>query len=249
MVKTVMNEKSSAIRSATRWRRWLLQTSATIRTIFYSGFLIFFVTLITIIIDANCTTFQWQSTFRTSPLGQGPYPMILITTFTHKSLHFFILRDFIISSKNYSVKIWYTTSMKKVLVTGTFDIIHPGHLEFLRQAKKRGNFLIVVVARDTTVISVKHRSPLNNERTRVQRLRQLKIANKVVLGNKGNKLKIIEKWQPDIICLGYDQKIFTKNLKKKLAQHGSYPDIIRLKPFKPHLYKSSILRRRLLIKN
>lgn len=133
--------------------------------------------------------------------------------------------------------------MTKVLVTGTFDLLHPGHLYLLKQAKKRGDFLMVVVARDATVKKVKGRKPLNNEKQRLNRLRRLKIADRAILGRYGDKLKIIEKLRPDIICLGYDQKVFTKNLKKELRQRGRRPTIVRLKPFKPHLYKSSMLRK------
>jgi FAD synthetase len=135
--------------------------------------------------------------------------------------------------------------MIKVLITGTFDIIHPGHLYLLKTAKAKGDFLIVVVARDMTVKKVKGRLPLYPEKTRIKNLKKLKIANRVVLGQPGDKLKIMEKYQPDIICLGYDQKNFTSHLKTELKKRGLKTRIIRLKSFKPRLYKSSILASRL----
>ena len=49
--------------------------------------------------------------------------------------------------------------MIKVLVFGTFDIIHPGHVFFLNQAKKLGDFLCVVVSRDETVNELKREYP------------------------------------------------------------------------------------------
>lgn len=132
--------------------------------------------------------------------------------------------------------------MKKVLVAGTFDIIHPGHLFLLKQAKKHGNFLIVIIARDKTVKKLKNRPPQNNEKQRLKNLKLVKIADKIILGNHGNKLKIIEKIRPDVICLGYDQKIKALSLAKDLKKMGLNPKITRLKSHHPHRYKSSKLR-------
>ena len=60
--------------------------------------------------------------------------------------------------------------MKKVLIFGTFDGLHLGHLNFFEQAKEYGDYLIVVVARDKTVKRIKNRFPSKNE---VERLRIL----------------------------------------------------------------------------
>ena len=58
--------------------------------------------------------------------------------------------------------------MKKVLVGGVFNIIHPGHMHFLKKAKEFGDFLIVVIARDETVKDKKEILPLPlNERKKI----------------------------------------------------------------------------------
>ena len=49
--------------------------------------------------------------------------------------------------------------MKKVLIAGTFDIIHPGHINLIKQAKEFGDFLVVVIARDKNVIKAKGKQP------------------------------------------------------------------------------------------
>lgn len=133
--------------------------------------------------------------------------------------------------------------MKKVLIAGTFDIIHPGHLYLLKQAKKRGDFLIVVIARDKTVEREKSHLPKNNEKQRVINLKKLNIADQVIIGNQGNKLKIIENLQPDIICLGYDQKININNLKKELKKRGLSITVVRLKSYLPRRYKSRLFKK------
>ncbi|MFH1207491.1 MAG: adenylyltransferase/cytidyltransferase family protein [Patescibacteria group bacterium] len=133
--------------------------------------------------------------------------------------------------------------MTKVLITGTFDILHPGHLSLFKQAKKLGDFLIVVVARDSTVVKVKGARPLHNQNARVRKIKKIKIADRVVLGRHGDKLKIIELIKPDIIGLGYDQRAFTKNIRAELKTRGLTPRIVRLKAYRPLRYKSSLLRR------
>ncbi|MBU4455563.1 adenylyltransferase/cytidyltransferase family protein, partial [Patescibacteria group bacterium] len=119
----------------------------------------------------------------------------------------------------------------KVMVFGTFDIFHRGHENFLKQAREYGNFLIVVVARDKTVLAVKGKLPRNSEKARLQTIINNGLANEAVLGGLTDKYKIIKKHQPDIICLGYDQQVFTEKLEEKLKEYKLKTKIIRLKPY------------------
>ena len=131
--------------------------------------------------------------------------------------------------------------MKKVLAFGTFDLLHPGHLHFLKKAKEQGDFLSVVVALDETVMKVKGKLPVNNQETRRQNLLKTGIVDEAVLGNPGDKHKIIEAIRPDVICLGYDQKAFTENLAESLKKRGLKITIRRIDAFKQEIYKSSKL--------
>jgi len=132
--------------------------------------------------------------------------------------------------------------MKKVLVFGTFDILHLGHIYFLKNAKKHGGKLYVVVSRDSTVQEVKGKLPSHNEKERLKKIKELHFVDKAMLGNKVSKYSIIKKINPDIICLGYDQYSFTQDLKNELKKRDIKAKIIRLTPYKKHLYKSSKLR-------
>jgi len=123
--------------------------------------------------------------------------------------------------------------MKKVMVFGTFDVLHKGHLNFFKQGRKYGDYLIAVVARDKTVKEIKGRFPRNNEKKRLQKVKRY--ADKAVLGYIKNKYKVISRFKPDVICLGYDQKEFIKGLKRFNIK------VKRLKAYKPHKYKSSKL--------
>lgn len=139
-------------------------------------------------------------------------------------------------------------NMITIMVFGTFDIFHLGHRNFFNQAKKMGNYLIVVIARDRTVAKIKKSKLLNNENSRLKTIKNSDLADKVVLGNLKNKYQVIKKYQPDIICLGYDQEYFVDNLVEKLQQYKlDKTKVIRLKSFKPNVYKTSLLSRSLIM--
>lgn len=130
------------------------------------------------------------------------------------------------------------------MVFGVFDLLHPGHLSFLKQAKKLGSFLIVSVARDVNVKKIKGKPAVFAEKKRAEHIKELKIANKVILGGIEDPWPHIKKEKPDIIALGYDQGSFVGNLPKELQERGLKTKVIRLKPFRPEVFKSSIIRKK-----
>lgn len=128
--------------------------------------------------------------------------------------------------------------MKKVMIFGTFDILHPGHTHFIKEAKEYGDYLVIVVARDKTVAELKKHPTINKENTRKTNLEQLGLADKVILGEEGDKYAVIRREKPDIIALGYDQKFYIDELEDQIDDHVQ---IVRLSPFRPDIYKSSKL--------
>jgi len=96
--------------------------------------------------------------------------------------------------------------MKKVLVGGVFSVIHPGHLYLLKKAKSLGNYLIVVVANDK---NVKKGYSIPAEKRKDQ-LEKLGFIDNVIIGDENDKSKIVKEEKPDIIALGYDQKLEIK---------------------------------------
>jgi len=129
--------------------------------------------------------------------------------------------------------------MKKVIVFGTFDIVHPGHIHMLKEAREYGDYLVVIIARDDTVYSVKGRKPKNNEEQRLRDIKDLNIADNVRLGRIDDKYEVIVEEKPDIVALGYDQKEFVDNLAKAVEPHVQ---IVRLAPYMPEKYKSSLMK-------
>lgn len=128
--------------------------------------------------------------------------------------------------------------MVRVMAFGTFDGLHAGHRSYLEQAKHYGDELIVVVARDATVEAVKHHSPLQPEGERLAGVKRVAGVDQAVLGNRLDKYAVIRQFQPDVICLGYDQQAFTDLLVHEFPTIR----IVRLQPFHPEQYKSSKLR-------
>ncbi len=131
--------------------------------------------------------------------------------------------------------------MKTVMCFGTFDILHLGHLFYFEQAKKYGDYLLVVLARDKTKQKQKKKI-IFSEQERVKLVQSLKVVDEAVLGNVDNHLAIIAEKKPDILCLGYDQKIDKKELQRRLAQQKLYPRIVRISAYKPHTQKSTQIR-------
>lgn len=130
------------------------------------------------------------------------------------------------------------TRKKRVVCAGTFDYLHPGHIDFLKQAKALGDELIVIVARDENVRKIKGVTP-EHEDIRKRHLEETGIPDTVVLGNiKKDPLDILNELSPDIIALGYDQRVSEENIKAVLPEC----QVVRLKSFHPDLFKSSLYR-------
>ncbi|BCU68427.1 cytidyltransferase [Sulfolobales archaeon HS-7] len=116
---------------------------------------------------------------------------------------------------------------KKVFVGGTFDIIHPGHIEFLREASKYGR-VYVAVARDANVQKFKKRHPINTEQERLQVIASIRYVHEAFLGDKNDIFKSVEMVKPDVIVLGPDQSIDEEKLSVRLKESGIHAQIVRV---------------------
>jgi FAD synthetase len=121
--------------------------------------------------------------------------------------------------------------MVKVMATGTFDILHLGHIYFLKEAKKLGDTLIVVVATDSTVRKLKH-EPVNPEQIRLDLIKELKIVDQAYLGHEKDIYEILKEIKPDIITIGYDQIHNEKTIEKELKKRNINAKVIRLQEYK-----------------
>jgi FAD synthetase len=137
----------------------------------------------------------------------------------------------------------------KVICFGTFDFFHPGHLFYLKEAKKFGNYLIVVVANDKTVEKLKGKKPYFEQKERLKIIKNLRIVDKAILAreakNQDEMFEILKKEKPKVIALGYDQRVDTKALNKWLEKNKINAKIVRIKPYKRKKFKSSKIKKAL----
>jgi len=134
----------------------------------------------------------------------------------------------------------------KIMVFGTFDMIHPGHEELFRQARALTSdpYLVVSVARDKNVERIKKFRPRNDEEARRELLAAHPLVDEAVIGDEEGYIEHIKKAAPDIIALGYDQEgEYVSKLEKELQTAGLSTKVVRLKAHKPEEYKTSKLRR------
>ncbi|RSN69012.1 FAD synthase [Candidatus Korarchaeum cryptofilum] len=133
---------------------------------------------------------------------------------------------------------------RRVMVAGTFDIIHEGHIKMLWSAKSLAGDdgeLVVVVARDENVRKYKKREPILEESIRAYIVKNLKPVDRVVLGER-DPIESVLKLRPDVIALGYDQWADENWLREELLKRGLNVEIVRLPRFGDSS-SSSIVRR------
>ncbi|HEV2317369.1 MAG TPA: adenylyltransferase/cytidyltransferase family protein [Thermoplasmata archaeon] len=122
--------------------------------------------------------------------------------------------------------------MVRVMATGVFDLLHPGHLYFLNEARQLGDELIVVVARDQTARRLK-REPYVPEQLRREMVEALKPVDKAVLGSTTDIYATVTEHRPDIIALGYNQLWDEKEVEAECARRGVRVKVLRMKA-RPH---------------
>jgi len=136
-------------------------------------------------------------------------------------------------------------NIKTVAIFGTFDGIHEGHRDFIKQAREYGEQLVAIVARDTTVEKLKNKLPLHDEKERIKMLLEIPEIDLVLLGDvEEGTYKALMEVNPSIVYLGYDQQALSDNIKKAMKE-GIVPkvELILGKPHKPESMHSSILNK------
>ena len=114
------------------------------------------------------------------------------------------------------------SNSKIVLAGGVFDIIHPGHIHTLNDAKKLGDVLVVVVATDKTAIKMKKREPLHSAELRQELVSSLNMVDLCIIGDEEDIFKTVDLVKPQIIALGYDQTHQEKFITEGLQLFASF---------------------------
>lgn len=128
-------------------------------------------------------------------------------------------------------------TMTTVMAQGVFDILHPGHLHYLEQSKELGDELVVVIARDSRI----EKDLYFSEAERKEMLEALEIVDQALLGSEESIYDTVEKVDPDIITLGYDQP-YDKEEVASMAREASGRNVEVERIEKRSDYSSSDIR-------
>ena len=122
------------------------------------------------------------------------------------------------------------------IVFGVFDGFHEGHKFFLKEALKRTDELLVVVAPDVAVLKLKGKNPRVPFLERVRAVSDFDNRIRTIQGDEDEgSWKVLKNAQPDIVYLGYDQTAIADELKKMKVRFDF------IESHEPHMYKSSKL--------
>ena len=140
---------------------------------------------------------------------------------------------------------------KAVLASGTFDLLHLGHVKYLEEAKKAGGKnaeLIVIVARDSTVEKRKGKKTVMPEDQRRALVESLKVVDEAILGFEDFNIdKVIEKINPDVIAVGHDQEGIEREVQKAIAEKKIKVQVAKIGRFgKKELNSSSKIVRKIV---
>ena len=99
--------------------------------------------------------------------------------------------------------------IKIVFTNGCFDILHPGHVDYLTQARDLGNFLVLGLNTDNSVkrLNKAPSRPINNETARACVLAALACVDLIVLFDEETPLELIAFLSPDVLVKGNDWKV------------------------------------------
>ena len=124
---------------------------------------------------------------------------------------------------------------KVVLASGTFDLLHLGHVKYLEEAKKAGGKnakLVVIVARDKTVEKRKGLKPIMPEEQRRALVESLKVVDEALLGYEDFDIgMVIEKLRPDVIAVGHDQEGIAEQVRKAVTQKRLPVQVVKIGKF------------------
>jgi len=115
--------------------------------------------------------------------------------------------------------------MKTVMAQGVFDLLHPGHLHYLRNSCEKGDKLVVVIARDSRI----DKELYFKENERREMIEALEAVDEALLGSEDSIYDTVRKVDPDVITLGYDQPFDEKEVAEMASEAtGNEVDVIRI---------------------
>ena len=139
-------------------------------------------------------------------------------------------------------RFWQQNGEKVVFTNGCFDILHPGHVDYLTRAKELGQRLVIGVNTDKSVSDLKgpHR-PIQSETARLQVLAALECVDALVLFGEATPLNLIKEVMPNILVKGGDYTLETIVGAEEVMANGGMVEVI---PFL-HGFSTSAIENRI----
>lgn len=135
----------------------------------------------------------------------------------------------------------HMAKQKIVFTNGCFDILHAGHVRYLKSARCFGDVLILGLNSDKSVRALKGEGrPINGEQDRVEVMGALKPVDYVVLFDEATAESLIEEIEPDVYVKGGDYSIDTLPEAKIVASYGGET---KLMPMVPGRSSTNIINR------
>jgi D-glycero-beta-D-manno-heptose 1-phosphate adenylyltransferase len=92
-----------------------------------------------------------------------------------------------------------------VFTNGVFDLLHPGHVRYLAEARREGDALLVAINSDSSVRAIKGPGrPLTPERERAEIVAALACVDAVVIFDEADPQRIVDRLEPDVLVKGAD---------------------------------------------
>ena len=132
-------------------------------------------------------------------------------------------------------------NFKLVFTNGCFDLLHKGHLDLLSNAAGFGDKLFIGLNSDKSVKKLKGDSrPKQNERTRAQKLLELKYVNHVIIFDDLTPQKLVHAISPDVLVKGGDYKKSEIVGARHVISRGG---VVKIVPLTPGFSTTSIIEK------
>jgi len=146
---------------------------------------------------------------RFNTVGPSPYPFADQDKFTD------------LATATQRLSLLKSVGKKIVFTNGCFDILHKGHVMYLEQARKQGDFLVLGLNSDCSIRSIKGPDrPINKEESRARVLAALGCVDLIVLFKEETPLNLIKQVMPDVLVKGADWPIEKIVGAKEVIAHG-----------------------------
>ncbi len=136
--------------------------------------------------------------------------------------------------------------MIRVMAQGTFDVLHPGHLHYLKESAALGDELVVIIGRDEKMKARK--DLLFDHDTRRDMVSELEVVDEARVGSRGDIYDILEVVEPDIVTLGFDQELDEDRILAEYDRRGYDIELRRMSAYEPtdgEIVSSSKIKERL----